>query len=55
LPQAIAVPSALQNQQGEIIEKQTPTSGFGRIDWVVNRATRSRAKSSWTAFAPQRQ
>jgi hypothetical protein len=30
-PQTIAVPSALQNQEGEIIEKQSPTSGFCRI------------------------
>ncbi len=37
-PQATAVPSALQNQQGEIIEKQSPASGFGRIDWVVNQS-----------------
>jgi len=36
-PQPIAVPLALQSQQGEIIEKQSPTSGFGRIDWVINR------------------
>ena len=35
-PVATPVPSALQNQQGQIIEAQSPTSGFGRLDWVVN-------------------
>jgi hypothetical protein len=37
-PQATAIPSALLNQQGEVIEKQSPTSGFGRIDWVINQS-----------------
>ena len=35
-PQAIAVPATLQNQQGQIVETQSPTSGFGRLDWVIN-------------------
>ena len=35
-PQATAVPDTLLSQQGQIIEKQSPTSGFGRLDWVVN-------------------
>jgi hypothetical protein len=35
-PQATAVPATLQDQQGQIIEKQSPTSGFGRLDWVMN-------------------
>ncbi|HXC96041.1 MAG TPA: TonB-dependent receptor, partial [Edaphobacter sp.] len=35
-PQATAVPSALQNQQEQIVESQSPTSGFGRLDWVLN-------------------
>jgi hypothetical protein len=36
-PQATAVPSTLQSQQGEIVEKQSPTSGFGRLDWVISQ------------------
>jgi hypothetical protein len=35
-PQATSVPATLLSQQGQIIEKQSPTSGFGRLDWVVN-------------------
>lgn len=35
-PQASAVPATLLSQQGQIVEKQSPTSGFGRLDWVVN-------------------
>jgi Carboxypeptidase regulatory-like domain len=30
------VPAALLAQQGQIVEKQSPTGGFGRVDWVVN-------------------
>jgi hypothetical protein len=36
-PQATAVPASLQNQQGEITEKQSATSGFGRLDWVLSQ------------------
>jgi hypothetical protein len=36
-PQSIVVPSSLLSQQGQIIEKQSPTSGFGRLDWVINQ------------------
>jgi hypothetical protein len=35
-PQATTVPTSLQNIQGQIVEKQSPTSGFGRLDWLVN-------------------
>jgi hypothetical protein len=35
-PQATAVPISLRNQQGEIVEAQSPTSGFGRLDWIIN-------------------
>ncbi|MGD0445868.1 MAG: carboxypeptidase regulatory-like domain-containing protein [Edaphobacter sp.] len=35
-PQATAIPATLQNQQGQIVEAQSPTSGFGRLDWVIN-------------------
>ncbi len=35
-PVATPVPIALQNQQGQIVEAQSPTSGFGRLDWLVN-------------------
>jgi hypothetical protein len=36
-PQSTVVPSSLLDQQGQIIEKQSPTSGFGRLDWVINQ------------------
>ena len=36
-PQATPVPIALQNQQGQIVEVQSPTSGFGRLDWLINQ------------------
>jgi hypothetical protein len=36
-PQATTVPAALLSQQGEVIEEQSPTSGFGRLDWVVSQ------------------
>ena len=36
-PQTTAIPASLQNQQGEIVEKQLATSGFGRLDWVVSQ------------------
>lgn len=35
-PQSTAVSTSLQSLQGQIIEKQSPTSGFGRLDWVIN-------------------
>jgi len=35
-PQGTPVPTTLQNQQGQIVEAQSPTSGFGRLDWVIN-------------------
>jgi len=37
-PQAVGVvvPVALATQQAQVIEKQTPTAGFGRLDWVLN-------------------
>lgn len=35
-PQATPTPVTLLNQQGQIVEKQSPTSGFGRLDWVMN-------------------
>jgi hypothetical protein len=37
-PQATAVPISLQNQQGQIVEAQSPTSGFGRLDWIIDPA-----------------
>lgn len=39
-PQAAGtvIPAALAVQQGQIVEKQSPTAGFGRIDWVLNPA-----------------
>lgn len=36
-PVTPSVPAALASQQGEIVEKQSPTSGFGRLDWVMSR------------------
>lgn len=36
-PNGPAVPAALATQQGEIVEKQSPTSGFGRLDWVMSQ------------------
>jgi hypothetical protein len=38
-PHATPVPIALQNQQGQIVEAQSPTSGFGRLDWIINPTT----------------
>jgi hypothetical protein len=37
-PQAagIVVPAALTSQQGQVMERQTPTAGFSRLDWVLN-------------------
>ncbi len=37
-PQApgIVVPAALSALQGQVMEKQTPTAGFGRLDWVLD-------------------
>jgi hypothetical protein len=35
-PQGTAVPATLQSLQREIVEKQSPTSGFGRLDWVMS-------------------
>lgn len=37
-PQAagVVVPATLTVQQGQVTEQQTPTAGFGRLDWVVN-------------------
>jgi hypothetical protein len=35
-PQATAAPATLLNQQSQIVEKQSPTSGFGRLDWVIS-------------------
>jgi Carboxypeptidase regulatory-like domain/TonB dependent receptor len=35
-PQAAVVPISLQNQQGQIVEAQSPTSGFGRLDWIID-------------------
>ena len=35
-PSAPAIPAALASLQGEIVEKQSPTSGFGRLDWVMS-------------------
>jgi hypothetical protein len=36
-PQATPIPPTLLNQQGEVVEKQSPTSGFGRLDWVISQ------------------
>ncbi len=36
-PAGPAIPSALFSQQSQIVEKQSPTSGFGRLDWVINQ------------------
>jgi hypothetical protein len=33
-----SIPSSLAKQQGEVIERQSPTAGFGRIDWILNPA-----------------
>ena len=35
-PTGPVIPTALAAQQGEVIEKQSPTSGFGRFDWILN-------------------
>ncbi len=32
------VPGTVAAQQGQIIERQSPTAGFGRVDWVLNTA-----------------
>ena len=32
------VPGTVAAQQGQIIERQSPTAGFGRVDWVLNAA-----------------
>ena len=37
-PQATVVPPSLLNQQGQIIEDQSPISGFARLDWVANQS-----------------
>ncbi|MGH9607066.1 MAG: carboxypeptidase regulatory-like domain-containing protein [Terracidiphilus sp.] len=36
-PSGPAVPGVLAAQQGEIVEKQSPTAGFGRLDWVMSQ------------------
>lgn len=36
-PVSPAIPAALASQQGEIVEKQSPTSGFSRLDWVMSQ------------------
>ena len=37
-PQGVGtvIPAAMAAQQGQVLEKQTPTAGFGRLDWVLN-------------------
>lgn len=39
-PQApgTAIPTAITAQQGEIVERQSPTAIFGRVDWNLNGA-----------------
>jgi hypothetical protein len=39
-PQAAGVipPSAIAAMQGQIVEKNSPTAGLGRVDWVLNAA-----------------
>lgn len=36
-PSSPPIPAALQSQQGEIVEKQSPTSAFGRLDQVIGQ------------------
>jgi hypothetical protein len=36
-PAGPAIPAALATQQGRIVEKQSPTAGFGRLDWVMSQ------------------
>jgi hypothetical protein len=36
-PAGPSLPAALASQQGQIVEKQSPTSGFGRLDWVISQ------------------
>jgi hypothetical protein len=30
------IPTSLLTQQGQVTEKQSPTAGFGRLDWVID-------------------
>src|ERR1700744_2974106 len=36
-PSGPTIPAPLGAQQGEIVERQSPTSGFGRLDWVASQ------------------
>ncbi len=38
-PSGPTIPAPLGAQQGEIVERQSPTSGFGRLDWVASQHT----------------
>jgi hypothetical protein len=36
-PSSAAIPAEMAAEQGQIVEEQSPTLGFGRLDWVLSQ------------------